>query len=357
VTPPPAAVGALDSRRVASVDEAGRVTPGVGSWRLDWWVGADDRWHVPAQETAVRQSRVDSMPVVQTALRVPGGDAIARAYGVGGPLDLVVFEVENASPAPFALALVLGAAPGRRLRSVRARDRIVQVNGRPALVMPRPPPRWVATADTTALVAVRDGNAREGRLERARDWRGRLEVALLYPVAHRTRLRAAAVNTRLRRGAPPVDLTALPDADAVARGWRAHLQRGARVELPDAVWQASFDSDRASALLERGDDATPVPEALVHEEAGGWVSLLPGFPEAWRGAPLAVHDAPTGQGRISFALRWHGDRPALLWECERAGVPLRAPALDPNWSTTDQRGETLLRVSALQTQGDDLSGP
>ena len=34
-------------------------------------------------------------------------------------------------------------------------------------------------------------------------------------------------------------------------------------------------------------------------------------------------------GRISYALRWHGDRPALLWQCERPGVTLTVPGPRP----------------------------
>jgi len=44
---------------------------------------------------------------------------------------------------------------------------------------------------------------------------------------------------------------------------------------------------------------------------------------------------------LSFAVRWHGPRPALLWEAP-AGVTLRAPSLDPGWSSHETAGETLL---------------
>jgi hypothetical protein len=59
-----------------------------------------------------------------------------------------------------------------------------------------------------------------------------------------------------------------------------------------------------------------------------------------------VHDAPTAWGRVSYAVRWHGDRAALLWEVEpHAGVGavrLITPGLDPSWSTSERRGEALL---------------
>jgi hypothetical protein len=55
-----------------------------------------------------------------------------------------------------------------------------------------------------------------------------------------------------------------------------------------------------------------------------------------------VHDAPTHHGRVSYALRWHGERPALLWHLERSGVTLTVPGLDRSFSTTEQSGEALL---------------
>jgi hypothetical protein len=59
-----------------------------------------------------------------------------------------------------------------------------------------------------------------------------------------------------------------------------------------------------------------------------------------------VHDAPTAFGTISYAVRWHGDRVALLWEVQphpgQGPVRLISPGLDPTWSTTDLRGEALL---------------
>ena len=57
-------------------------------------------------------------------------------------------------------------------------------------------------------------------------------------------------------------------------------------------------------------------------------------------------DAPTAHGRLSSAVRWHGTRPALLWELEphegTDPVTITVPGLDPTWSTTDPRGEALL---------------
>ncbi len=82
------------------------------------------------------------------------------------------------------------------------------------------------------------------------------------------------------------------------------------------------------------DDPTPTLELS---------SLVPA---SWYGQGWEVHDAPTAHGSLSYAVRWHGDRVALLWEVDPhpdvAAVRLVAPALDPSWSTTDRRGEALL---------------
>jgi hypothetical protein len=45
---------------------------------------------------------------------------------------------------------------------------------------------------------------------------------------------------------------------------------------------------------------------------------------------------------VSFAVRWHGERPAVLWEQQGdPTVALFAPAIDPDWTTTQRSGETL----------------
>ena len=70
------------------------------------------------------------------------------------------------------------------------------------------------------------------------------------------------------------------------------------------------------------------------------------WPAEWRGLPLDVRDAPTRSGPVSFSVRWHGERPALIWETPE-GVCLRAPGLDADWSTNDPRGETLLAAAGV----------
>src|SRR5439155_7899742 len=101
------------------------------------------------------------------------------------------------------------------------------------------------------------------------------------------------------------------------------------------------------------DFLTLVRLMLLRETADGGVALCSMLPDDWTGHPLEVRDAPTHHGRLSFAVRWHGERPALLWELDRhegtAGtgeVRLTCPGLDPSWSSTAARGEALLSAGA-----------
>jgi hypothetical protein len=96
-----------------------------------------------------------------------------------------------------------------------------------------------------------------------------------------------------------------------------------------------------------------VRRLLVSEEDDGLV-LCPLAPDGWQGRGLEAHGLPTPWGTLSFAVRWHGPRPALLWELEGDGpVRLRAPGLDDGWSTDERRGEALLGEPAA---GVDVQG-
>jgi hypothetical protein len=410
----PTRVGVLGSSHQALVGAHGVVTPEGTGWQLDWWIGADDRWHVPAREAAVRQSLVDAAPVVETSLRVPGGDAVQRVYGVGGPAGLVALEIENASGAPFVVAFVIRPRPGGRVRAVDTRGPWVDVDGRPALLTPRPAMRWSAGESGAVFDAVSGGRAQAGEFAPVHDRAGRLEAAFLHPVPHRNRLRCTlAAGPDRSVPVDAVDLSLLAEAGDAAAGWAAQLRRGMQVVLPDAGLQRAVDAARAALLLAAdapgrlgGDDVAaledwgfdseadaawrrlgmrerrragrrapdprpwssireqvqsasstftwpdgPAPllrsvhDLLVAPRDDGGVALLAELPAEWRGQSLEVHDAPTRAGRVSYAVRWHGPRPALLWECDRP-IPLTAPGLDPSWSTTEARGEGLLAAPA-----------
>src|SRR3954452_1918297 len=79
---------------------------------VSWWVGAEDRWHVPAQAAGTRDRLLRGAPVLETLVRIPSGDAaghasVARLDGDDGPS--VVVDVENRSPVPVSFAWVVSS--------------------------------------------------------------------------------------------------------------------------------------------------------------------------------------------------------------------------------------------------------
>lgn len=338
-------VGTLATGIAAEVDTVGTV--GQGGLRLAWHVRSGNNWLVPGRDGPVRQSRPDPAPVVHTAMRIPKGDAIERVYAVGeGEAGVVVVEVENDSPEAIAIGFVLDA-PGVVAVDVNG----VRVDG----VQVLSPARRAGDVDD--------------------------EHGLVFPVPHRTKVRVAITTAT-------IDVRALADPDAVSRAWDRMLDRGLRTELPEplqtdvdvarvdlllapasaetfaALEAWGFDEDaiamwgrlsmrgrRAARRAPRraprraspraGPGVLAETRAALVAEAGNAIEILPGFRAAWLGQHLAAHEVPLRRGLCSFAVRWHGARPALLWDVP-AGSTVRAPILDPGWSSSESVGEALL---------------
>lgn len=284
-------LGTVDAAAIADVDGAGWVQPRGVEWSIDWWVGAEDRWHLPADEPAVRQTAVGDSPVVQTAMRVPGGDVVHRAYAARGssPLDddtfwddsAVVVEIENQSMVPVALALVLRpstlAGPGR-IRSVEVEGSVVKVDGRAAVVLSRPVARvaYGSPGVAAALLAAGDDVEPQVSLDEGADG---LEVALVVPLPHTATVRALVPRVAAPRrrwfgateaASSPGATFQAPDHEAVIAGWAVHTRGAARVELGDPALDhlvgaavRSVVLGGADHVLERADRAVAVTELLA----------------------------------------------------------------------------------------------
>lgn len=397
-------IGTLGGMRRDEVTPWGAVMPGDGSPMLDWWVAAEDQWHRPATEPTIRQRHIDGTPVVETRVRVPGGDVVHRVGAVPDHGGLILIEVTNESPLPVAIALT-----------------------RPDLWLVRPPTEVPSPGADLPTGSV------------------------ILPLGHRATLRAALRHHDQPLGALPGDLPAL---EAVARGWTSLCEGAGRVVIPErpmvhswvsARCQAALDFDddlrgdpltwllrcaeavrlgepadrwlpEAAGALERvlrggrrfggkrqvsgpvawdvwravlgverlahlcgdhramndlGDlvarlggvgsvptqaptgvrDAVWLEDRLARPTPDGGIELFPGgLQPTWFGASIEAHDLQMGVGRrLSFALRWHGERPALLWELsgdDPRGRPtaLRGGGVDPTWSSDQAQGEALLSV-------------
>jgi hypothetical protein len=94
-------------------------------------------------------------------------------------------------------------------------------------------------------------------------------------------------------------------------------------------------------------DIAGIEQRLFTLDADNTGVLLPhGIPDDWKGINFEAHGlcGPSG-ARVGFALRWHGENAAVLWESSSADVRL-VSGVDATWSNAGTAGgEALWRVS------------
>jgi hypothetical protein len=122
------------------------------------------------------------------------------------------------------------------------------------------------------------------------------------------------------------------------------VQAAARVLHAAGEDRAVADLRRMN-LVESADDWTSTPGGpvgverllVVSDEHEAW--LMPGsFPRPWLGVDFEAHRLAIGlASTLSFAIRWHGERPAVLWEVSGQPMPLSYGS----WSTGELAGEAL----------------
>ena len=400
----------------AIVNERGSVRLNDGSPVLDWHIAADDRWHDPSTEPSVRQTRRAGVPVIETRLRIPGGDAIQRAYAVADAGGLVVIEITNESTLPIAVAftrpdlvssrtpsprgaqgielpagsVVFPVAHGSTLRvALRALVHVANAVEKAVVDVERLPSfeqlqkGWLKSVEQAGYVIVPEGavaplvaRLRSDALilsgHEIEDWSiGAGGDCANHPVAY-----ILTLQELLRMGEKLTGDSAQIRVDHAAR-----LAQCVETLLKDhkkssilqwdverALFAAQFvfarmgenraADDVAAAQMRLSSAAEPpnvmptdiraiawVEEKMVAVQRDGSVQIFGrGIPRLWLGANLECHRVAAGPlHTVSFGIRWHGEKPALLWEVSGpAGVKLDAGLCDPTWHSVESTGETLL---------------
>jgi hypothetical protein len=372
--------GVLGGAWRATVTGWGAVVPWDGSPPLDWHVAADDRWHSPATEAAVRQIRLSGSPVFETRLRVPGGDAVQRVWSVADAGGWTVVEVTNESPLPFACAFTRGdvwtsrAPAGVRIEGIDlpAGSVALPVGHRASVTvglrhtadgagLPRAHPRaeavargWLASTQRASRLVLPDDSlvdavvtARCELLLGATPDRDEDPVGFLLSAAELVRLgelepgAAVSLADDVAIAAEQIARREGWDADAALDG--AALVLAAAGERRAVLDVARITARRRPGALPAGPaDGIRTVAAVERRLARGPVLFPEGIPEPWRGSGVEAHGLSAGSStRLSFAVRWHGERPAVLWEVDGESVELSAPAVDPSWRTSQPSGEAL----------------
>jgi hypothetical protein len=403
----------------AIVNERGSIRLNDGSPVLDWHIAADDRWHDPSTEPSVRQTRRAGVPVVETRLRIPGGDAIQRVYAVADAGGLVVIEITNESTLPIAVAFTRPDLISSRTPSPRGAQGIELPTG--SVVFPVAHGSTLRVALSAPLNVVNEtANVDVERLpsfeQLQKGWLKAVEQAgyvivpegAVAPLVARLRSDALILSGHeiedwgigaggdcandpvaymltlqelLRMGEKLTGDSAQIRVDHAAR-----LAQCVETLLKDhkkssvlpwdverALFAAQFvfarmgenraADDVAAAQLRMSSAAEPpnvmptdiraiawVEEKMVAVQRDGSVQIFGrGIPRLWLGANLECHRVSAGpMHTVSFGIRWHGEKPALLWEVSGpAGVKLDAGLCDPTWSSVEPTGETLLLGFAI----------
>ena len=216
-------LGVYGQAPIAAVDQAGALQPTGADWCLDWWIMGEDRWYTPASEAAVRQQRIGAGPIIQTSLRISGGDVVHRVWATqqaGGPA--LVVEVENTTKVPVALAL-----------AVRRFDLAGQKSS----------PRVALSADHIEILQADQPPRTIWLSSEARDQLPDHD-AVVIPLPHK-----AMTRILLLSGPGTVDRE-IPALATATAAWDSLLTTNTRVSLPDDRITALFDQGRGRLALE-----------------------------------------------------------------------------------------------------------
>ena len=247
---------------------------------------------------------------VAACILAAGGDSVAAASRAAVVLD----RVGLADEADRGREVILRAVEGSRLPADEA---------------------------VAALRALASRRLRSGRVSGLAEWAGPLVDSA---GGHLDTVTLAQVVAALE-----------PEAPAAARDARRLL---AEAPAPAPVTPSPPSDARVAAAVRDGvafgGDGLAGIEALLDclvTEAVDHVVMAPALPAAWRGASADALSIVTGHGTLSFSVRWHGARPALLWDLVKSTqrpsppVALRC-GLDESWTTSEPSGEALLAACA-----------
>ncbi|MEX1218400.1 MAG: hypothetical protein WEA11_07780 [Acidimicrobiales bacterium] len=369
-------VGTIGAGGRAKIDRSGVITPETEVWSLDWWVGAEDRWHSASRTALVRQSLTESTPVVLSAMRMPGGEIEQRAWtavdGATG-LPVLIVEFHNATPVPVALALAFSCADSEESAVIDFSHGLVTVAGVPVALFSREPSRYgIASESGSAEEVTVAGNAISVFPETGvRSVDGVATAAFVFPVPHTATVRMvlplASENPQTTNDVATVarmDVGALPPSDRVVSGWKAQLARAPRFDLPERQIEEAIDGARSHLLMHvAGVEPLRWPRTTVNGLERSELTLALDeqglFAEAQRLVVAAMElqnaDGSFERSCVDVTASWivsAGRHVALTGDLEFAEHSVEQVASAVHWLSKRQRGRRFRRTSGFFASGD-----
>lgn len=370
-----------------SVDEGGVLHPSDGSAQTSWQIAAADTWHDPSRDPSTRQKWYAGTPVVETRVRVPGGDVAVRVFCVADVGGMTVWEFENESPSPvvvgFSRSDVLTSVPSSPPLGTdlpqgsialplghRGTTRVGLLHSRPHTgQLPDDVPRapavvrgWETAAEVPSRLLLPDHSLTSRIVEFRTQLLLSEEGFEASPHAYIELLRLGEVNEDWALGLSRIAEDTISDQRrGTVLSWDTPWLLTNIAALSTRLGDGTLAGDVVAAMLRFADreiESVPLEvdepsqvvawaESLLVRPslAGGRCTVFPdGIPRAWWGQNLEWHRVAADSARtMSGAVRWHGSRPALLWEMSGpAGLVIDAWLGDGVWHTTQPSGETLL---------------
>ena len=375
-------LGTIGAGGRAKVDRHGVISPENGNWSLDWWVRAEDRWHLASVGALVRQALTDSTPVVLSAMRVPGGEIEQHTWasidGATG-VPVLVAELENATSVPVALALSLSTPMGvspTPAPTITHSGGVVSIDGVVVAMFSRQPSRFGFDLDgTSAQELTIAGDAVPAFPdEGVRSAGGPTNAVFVFPLPHTATMRVVLPLDRDRHVAPDdasdlsrIDATTLPPRDRVVAGWKAQLARSPRIDVPERQIEEALDAARAHLLVHVASDdplrwpAIPV-DGLERSELTMALDEQGLSAEAER-LLLAAMDLQDADGsfdadRLDVTASWIeaiGRHVALTGDIAFAEASVERVASAAHWLAKRQRGSRIRPSRAFFAVGDGPS--
>jgi hypothetical protein len=332
----------------ALVDPAGQIALPSGV-TLNWQFTRDGNWVSPSSVPSLRK-RPFAVAGVEFAMAA-GGSIRQRVVGRSAPWPVATVEFIDATRDGFVLRVELHTEGEAHLN-----DCTVFVGGRPVLVASSPPAlssfqqsvcsfEWPMAGQSLVLdlplTNAHSASSKPTPLDESQivagwshlgQWLPDLESCDSHLDAF---VRGASIDIALGDARVSHATRPLVDPQTLALSW------------PDFV-----SSVRAAAICDVSrfhtiDDAMQFIEATsrrLFPTSAARIDAFALFDPSWRGQSVSASRFPTTLGTMSAAIRWHGNRPALLWQ--RVGGPdnveITAPVLDAAFSSFERSGEALL---------------